>query len=239
MNILKENILGEVVAKDFRTAAVFDEYNLDYCCNGNRSIEDACTQAGIAHDEVLQALLLVQQSDQPNISFDAWPLDLMADYIEKKHHRYVTDQIPVLQKNLEKITAVHGHKHPELAEIKDLFTESAGELTVHMKKEELMLFPFIRKMIHARQTGAKGPAAPFGSVQNPVHAMTHDHDMEGERFHKIARLSNNYTTPADGCTTYHVTLALLKEFEKDLHIHIHLENNILFPKAIALEQSFA
>lgn len=239
MNISKENILGEVVAHDFRTATVFDQYNLDFCCKGSRSIEEACLQAGINPAEVIQALEQIHHSEKTNIDFNSWPLDLLADYIEKKHHRYVSDQIPVLQRYLDKINTVHGQKHSELAEIKKLFSESAGELTVHMKKEELLLFPFIRKMVHARQAGTTSPPAPFGSVQNPVLMMIHDHDMEGDRFRKIAQLSNNYTPPADGCTTYQATLALLKEFEQDLHVHIHLENNILFPKAIALEQTFS
>lgn len=238
MNISKENILGEVVASDFRTAAVFDQYNLDFCCKGSRSIEEACLQADIDPAEVLQALEQIQLSEKNNIDFNSWPLDLLADYIEKKHHRYVSDQIPVLQRYLDKINTVHGLKHSELAEIKKLFSESAGELTVHMKKEELLLFPFIRKMVQARQAGTTSPSAPFGSVQNPVLMMIHDHDVEGDRFRKIAQLSNNYTPPSDGCTTYQATLALLKEFEQDLHVHIHLENNILFPKAISLEQTF-
>lgn len=239
MNITKENTLGEIVAKDFRTATVFDQYKLDFCCKGSRSIEEACQQASIDTTEVIQALEQVSHSNQTNIDFNNWPLDLLADYIEKKHHRYVSDQIPVLQRYLDKIYTIHGQKHPELAEIKNLFSESAAELTVHMKKEELMLFPFIRKMTEARQVGSNRPPAPFGSVQNPVLIMIHDHDMEGDRFRRIAQLSSNYSSPADGCSTYQVTLALLKEFEKDLHVHIHLENNILFPKAIALEQTLS
>lgn len=135
---------------------------------------------------------------------------------------------------LHKVVRVHGNLHPELIEIEQLFKESAGELTAHMKKEELILFPYIRKMVEAQRSGTQ-VQAPFGTVHNPIRMMMHEHDSEGERFRKIAALSNNYTPPADACNTYKVTYSLLKEFEEDLHLHIHLENNILFPKSIELE----
>ena len=134
---------------------------------------------------------------------------------------------------LHKVVKVHGDKHPELIEIEKLFNECAIELTTHMQKEEMILFPFVRKMV----TGAESIATPiFGTVQNPIKMMMHEHENEGDRFRKIAALTNNYTAPADACNTYTVTYLLLQEFEEDLHLHIHLENNILFPKAIALEQ---
>lgn len=154
----------------------------------------------------------------------------------KKHHRFVETKIQEILPYLDKITRVHGGHHPELEEVNQLFKESAGELTKHMKKEELILFPFIRKMVKAQQSG-EAAQAPFGTVQNPISAMMQEHDTEGERFRQIAELTHNYTTPEDGCNTYNVTLSLLKEFEEDLHLHIHLENNILFPKAIALEKT--
>ena len=161
---------------------------------------------------------------------------MLADYIEKKHHRYVDTRLLEITPYLEKIVRVHGDRHPELAEVEQLFKESAGELTVHMKKEEFMLFPYIRKMVQGRKEGV-AVQAPFGTVQHPVQAMMHDHDGEGERFRKIAALTDNYTAPEDACNTYRVTLSLLKEFEEDLHLHIHLENNILFPGAVDLEES--
>jgi regulator of cell morphogenesis and NO signaling len=127
---------------------------------------------------------------------------------------------------------VHGERHPELLEIESLFLGSAGALTAHMKKEELVLFPYIKKMV------SKGPVEKphFGTVQNPVQMMMNEHEVEGGRFREIAELSHNYTPPEDGCNTYRVAFAVLKEYENDLHLHIHLENNILFPKAIALEK---
>jgi regulator of cell morphogenesis and NO signaling len=239
MNISKENIIGEVVAGDYRTAAVFEQAGIDFCCNGNRTIEAACNEGTITADELIARLQqrLHAQKEEVVSDYKSWPLDLLADFIEKKHHRYVTAQIPVIQGLLEKIVRVHGEKHSELAEIKEHFDACAGELTSHMKKEELMLFPFIRKMVQAQQAGTQPAAAPFGAIQNPIRMMMHEHDSEGERFRKIRELSNVYTAPADGCNTYRAAFANLREFEDDLHLHIHLENNILFPKSIELEQS--
>lgn len=243
MNVTKDSIIGTVVADDYRAAGVFEQVGIDFCCNGNRTIEAACTEQNVAPDRLVSNLQMVLNSttrkDDAVSDYKSWPLDLLADFIEKKHHRYVTAQIPVIQAFLEKIVRVHGDRHPELAEIKELFDASAGELTAHMKKEELMLFPFIRKMVQAIEAGNSDIAAPFGTIQNPIRMMMHEHDGEGERFRRIKELSNQYTSPADGCNTYRAAYATLKAFEDDLHLHIHLENNILFPKSIELEQSFA
>jgi regulator of cell morphogenesis and NO signaling len=240
MTISKENTIGEVVAKDIRTALTFELFGLDFCCKGNRTIEAACREAGVDPDLVLTELGKTDhKGHRPAVDYDSWPLDLLADYIEKVHHRYVADQIPVIQGYLEKVCNAHGKKNPELFEIRALFADCAGELTAHMKKEELMLFPFIRKMVQARQSGVSNLSAPFGTVQHPVRVMMHEHDTEGERFRKIAALSDQYTAPEGSCATYRLTMSLLKAFEDDLHVHIHLENNILFPKAIALEQELA
>ena len=240
MNITHETIVGELVAQDYRTASVFKQNNIDFCCQGNRSIEAACTQKKIESDKLIAQLKEVSgQVKASGVDYNSWPLDLLADYIEKKHHRYVDAKILEIKPFLNKVVKVHGNQHPELAEVEQLFNESAGELTVHMKKEEFILFPFIRKMVKVEDT-QEGFAPPhFGTVQNPIAMMHHEHDIEGERFRKIAALTNNYAPPADACNTYRVTFSLLKEFEEDLHLHIHLENNILFPKAIEMEKSFA
>lgn len=237
MSITTETIIGELVADDYRTASVFKRHGIDFCCNGNKTIADACTRKEIESGRLLQELEeATRQADTQAVDYKSWPLDLLADYIEKKHHRYVDARLTEISPFLEKIVRVHGDRHPELAEVEQLFKESAGELTVHMKKEEFMLFPYIRKMVHAGKEGIT-VQAPFGTVQNPIQAMMHDHDGEGERFRKIAELTDNYTPPADACNTYRVTLSLLREFEEDLHLHIHLENNILFPGAVAMEES--
>ena len=178
---------------------------------------------------------LVQTKSEATTDYQSWPLDLLADYIEKKHHRYVQDKTLEIQPYLDKICRVHGEHHPELFEIKNEFNASAGELAAHMKKEELILFPFIRKMVKVKQENSNVEAANFGTVKNPIQMMMDEHTVEGNRFRRIEELSNNYTPPQDACNTYRVSFALLKEFEQDLHLHIHLENNILFPKAVEIE----
>lgn len=238
MNIQENQIIGELVAQDYRTASVFKKYGIDFCCQGNRTITDACEKKNIDKKSVVSDLNAIMQSaTEKTNDYQTWPLDLLADYIEKKHHRYVQEKTQEIQPYLEKICKVHGAHHPELFEIKDEFLAAAGELAMHMKKEELILFPFIRKMAKAKQENASIETPHFGTIQNPIQMMMHEHTTEGDRFKKIEALSNNYTPPADACNTYRVTFALLKEFEDDLHLHIHIENNILFPKAAELEKS--
>ena len=235
---MKENqIIGELVARDYRTASVFKKYSIDFCCQGNRTIEEACEKKNIDTKKVLEDLVaMMEAKSESTTDYQSWPLDLLADYIEKKHHRYVQEKTLEIQPYLDKICKVHGERHPELLEIKEEFNASAGELAAHMKKEELILFPFIRKMTKAKLENTKVDAAHFGTVKNPIQMMMNEHTVEGHRFMKIEELTNNYTPPQDACNTYRVSFALLKEFEQDLHLHIHLENNILFPKAIEIEK---
>jgi regulator of cell morphogenesis and NO signaling len=182
----------------------------------------------------INSILSAQREN--TVDYNAWPMDLLADYIQKKHHAYVEEKTPVLQRYLDKLCKVHGNQHPELFAIAGHFNESAKALAAHMKKEELVLFPYVRKLENAEKNNEAAPVAFFGTVTNPIQMMTHEHDIEGDRFRDIAELSDNYTPPADACNTYRVTYSLLKEFEQDLHVHIHLENNILFPRAINAER---
>lgn len=242
MEVLQKNTekeIGQYVADDFRTAAIFSKYKIDFCCNGNRTLTEACEKKGIDSKVIMEELnQVLNSSSNETIDYKSWPLDLLAEYIEKKHHRYVEEKIPVLRQFLDKLCRVHGERHPELYKINELFTSSAGELASHMKKEELILFPFIKKMVKAKLENGVVQSPQFGTVENPINMMKHEHDTEGERFREIAELTSNYNPPADACNTYKVTFAMLDEFEKDLHLHIHLENNILFPKAIQLEKQF-
>lgn len=237
MNLTEEKKIADYVAEDYRTAAVFKKYKIDFCCNGNRGIEEATKKSGIDPGKIYKELEEVKlQGNSGTTDYQSWPIDLLADYIEKRHHRYVVEKTPIIAGFLDKLCKVHGPNHPELFEIAREFTECAGQFAAHMKKEELILFPFIHKMVKAKMSGIELATPNFGTVENPVHMMMEDHDAEGERFRRIAGLSNNYTPPADGCNTYRVTYAMLAEFEEDLHLHVHLENNILFPKAIELEK---
>lgn len=236
MEAIQKKEIGQFVAEDFRTAAVFSEYGIDFCCRGNRPLDEVCNKKNIPLEEILEKLNISTTQEQNTQAYNTWPLDLLATYIEKTHHRYVESKIPVLSQFLEKLCKVHGERHPELIEINDLFKDVAGELAQHMKKEELVLFPRIKKMVKSVEEKKPLEPAHFGTVQNPISMMEHEHDAAGKIFRNIASLTNGYTPPEDGCNTYRVTFSMLDEFEKDLHLHIHLENNILFPKALKLEQ---
>ncbi len=237
MNSTMEKTIGQMVADDYRTAQVFKAHKIDFCCKGNRTLSEVASKKGLnleALQEELDTIKDKSQASQPDVA--SWPLDLLVDYIEKKHHRYVEEHIPILNQYLDKLCRVHGERHPELFEIFEHFKASAGELAMHMKKEELVLFPWVRKMVEGFADRETLEAPHFGTVRNPIQMMMQEHDNEGERFRKIAALSQDYTPPADACNTYRVTFSLLQEFEDDLHRHIHLENNILFPKAEAMEK---
>ena len=239
MNVLEQPTIGYFVAKDFRSAAVFSKYGIDFCCKGNRTIEESCENKGLDFFLIEKEVASVLETKSDGaIDFKSWPSDLLIDYIEKTHHRYVEEKSTVLVAFLDKLCKVHGHNHPELFAIKELFDGCAGELAQHMKKEELILFPFIKKLENAISTGQVIEQPHFGTVENPIAMMKHEHENEGDRFVKIAELTNNYTPPNDACNTYKVTFSMLQEFEQDLHKHIHLENNILFPKAIEMQNRF-
>jgi regulator of cell morphogenesis and NO signaling len=230
--------IGEIVAEDFRTAAVFSKYGIDFCCKGHRTLEEVCEKKNVPVAELTEELEKVASHAAGGVDYQSWPSDLLIDYIEKKHHRYIEEKTPIILQYLSKLCKVHGERHPELFAVYQEFADSAGELAAHMKKEELMLFPFIKKMLKAKLESLPIDSPHFDTVEYPVAMMKHEHTTEGERFEEIARLTNNYNAPADACSTYRVTFAMLEEFEQDLHTHIHLENNILFPRAIAMEKEF-
>ncbi|MBL8009234.1 MAG: iron-sulfur cluster repair di-iron protein [Flavobacteriales bacterium] len=234
---LHERTVGSIVADDYRTAAVFNAHGIDFCCKGGRSVAEVCQAKGLdpaaLEAEIRQA---TERDNGANDDVKRWPLGRLIEHIERVHHRYVESRSTTLLQFLDKLCKVHGDRHPELFDIQREFQECAGAMAAHMKKEELVLFPFINQLEKARLLDLPLPTPHFGTVDNPIAMMEHEHDAEGERFRRIAELSGNYTNPPDGCTTYATAYAMLHEFEEDLHRHIHLENNILFPKAKALEK---
>ena len=232
MNIeeLKDQKVSKIVARNYKTAQVFSEHQIDFCCNGGIPLSEACENKGIALEEVLKELEIAL-SEKDTVDFDQYELNHLINYIVSNHHSYVEQTIPTLKAYLNKLCSVHGANHPELFKIKELFETTADNLTAHMKKEELILFPFITAMEASKKGGFEISEPHFGSIENPISMMEDEHTAEGERMRQISKLSNDYQAPADGCQTYRVAFAVLDEFEKDLHKHIHLENNILFPKA--------
>lgn len=234
-----EPTIGELVAKDFRKAEIFKKFNLDFCCGGKKTIAQACNDKKVDIMEIENELNKIDtQGDQTSHKFDEWELDFLVDYILNTHHKYVKNAIPILLDYTSKVAKVHGKEHPEVIEIADKFYVAAEELNGHMCKEEQILFPYIKQLVSANSNKSTIPGSVFETIKNPINMMEHEHDVVGDIFKTIRELSNNYTPPEDGCTTYKVSFLKLKEFEEDLHQHIHLENNILFPKSIKLESQF-
>lgn len=229
--------IGEMVAEDYRKAEVFKKFGLDFCCGGKKSIETACSEKGVdlpALTQALQALDLKEKN--PVQDFNKMELDDLANYIIKTHHKYVAESLPLLDQFSTKVARVHGNANPEVVEIARQYQTIANELRNHMHKEEAILFPYIAQIAVAKRNNTPLPPCPFGTVKNPINMMEMEHEEVGANAASIQELSNNYTPPEHACNTFRVLYAKLNEFEQDLHQHIHLENNILFPKAIQFEK---
>lgn len=207
--------------------SVFEKYNIDYCCGGHRSLEEACQKAGVNPDKVRQEIFTSRGEEIPQ-SFrpETWSSSLLVDFIVQNHHSYVLNAIPELKALLDKVCDAHGNDSFELLNIREDFLDLAEELTSHMQKEEFVLFPAIKQL--EAQALENHPLA--GVIQSPIHAMMHEHDVAGDLIKDIRKLSNNYTVPDFACPTYRVTYRKLQEFEQDLMRHIHLENNVLFER---------
>lgn len=233
----KPKTIGELVANDYRKAEVFRKFGLDFCCGGKKSVKEACNAKGIDPEEVEESLDAIEnQIIDHTHDFKSWEIGFLADYILNTHHKYVVDSLPMLYQLTEKVARRHGDVHPELIEIERLFNLVADELSSHMMKEENVLFPYIKELSAAKMNGTKMEQSPFGSIQHPIRMMESDHTLVGGFSEKMNELSAGYTPPENACASYSVLFHKLNEFEKDLHQHIHLENNILFPAAIELEK---
>lgn len=232
-----DTTVREIVATDYRTAAVFQRHGLDFCCNGGHTVAHGCLRAGVDTPALLRELNAVMNAPaDATPRFDAWSPATLVAYIEGNHHAYVRDALPTLLTHTRKIAEVHGARHAELVHIARVVEQIAAEMTDHMEKEERILFPFIVALAEARRFQRSAPQPPFGTVENPVRMMEHEHRFVGDAMAEIRELTEGYRLPEDACTTYGVCFQELMAFEADLHAHVHLENNILFPKAVALEK---
>ncbi|HET8887192.1 MAG TPA: iron-sulfur cluster repair di-iron protein [Salinimicrobium sp.] len=236
MSTIETKTVAELVTENIKRAQVFKKYGIDFCCQGGISVEKAAEKYNVDYNKLKDELANVEFNITRATDYDNWKLDFLTDHILNVHHAYVEENLPILKQYAEKVHRVHGHHYPELLEIKNIFNELAGDFAAHCKKEELILFPFIKKMVAAEKAGESLPQAHFGSVDNPIKMMEVDHEETGEAMRQIAKLSNNYTPPSGACNTYRAFFALLDEFEQDLHQHVHLENNILFRKSLELEK---
>ena len=231
-----EKTVADYVTENIKTAHIFKKHGIDFCCGGNISIEKACAKKNVDQEVLEKELNQVDALRDVIEDYNKWELDFLMIYIENVHHTYVKESIPLISEYANKVAKVHGHHYSQVLKINQLFHEVANELLAHMQKEEEILFPFIKQLVDAKKEGNKSVSAPFGTVNNPIRMMEREHESAGDIFKEIATLTNNYTPPAEACNTFKALYAKLDEFEQDLHQHIHLENNILHPKAIILEK---
>jgi regulator of cell morphogenesis and NO signaling len=238
MENIRNKSVGEVVKLDFRAADVFSSYGIDFCCGGKFSVSEACANAKADESLVIRALEEMQNQKGFAVhDFDSWNIGFLTDYIQNTHHQYVSKVIPQILPLAQKVVDVHGEHHPEVIVINELFNGLADELLSHMQKEEQILFPYIKKLVAEASDGKCSDPSCFGTVMAPISVMEQEHENAGVVLKQLYQLSNGYTPPEDACNTFRVLYGKLKEFEGDLHRHIHLENNILFPKAIEMEKA--
>lgn len=221
--------IGDLVVERPARAHVFERFGIDYCCGGSRSLGDACSGAGVAVDMVEEAL---RESDARDASPDErdWSTESLThlmDHIVEVHHTYLRTELPFLQETVRKVAQAHDERHPEVLQVERVFEALREELTLHMEKEERILFPAIRQM---EEAGPAGTAGRDGLLP-PIRMMEQEHDSAGNALRSLRSLTRGYEMPEDGCRTYMVMLDRLKKLEEDLHAHIHKENNILFPRA--------
>jgi regulator of cell morphogenesis and NO signaling len=217
---------------------VFEKMGIDYCCGGTKPITEACRAAGVTVEEVVESLENIEATSQALGGSKDWrgaSLASLIAYIHDKHHVFTREELGRIEPLLSKVCSVYGEKRPELLQIQALFIELSRELLFHMMKEENILFPYITQMEDAIKVGLSAPAPMFGTVRNPVRMMMTEHDGAGDMLRRIRQLSDDFNPPADACVSYQTLYRALEELETDLHRHIHLENNILFPRAVETE----
>jgi len=226
---LKNSTVGDIVANDFRTSSVFKKAGIDFCCGGKQLFSDACTEKSIDPDQLENEILkITEEPVNEFMNFKNWEPVFLSEYIVNTHHKFVLKNLPELVFYTQKIASVHGDHHPDLVEVASLFEKINAELLQHLKNEEEVLFPAIKEVINKNSATAKK------TIVSEITRMADEHEFAGGAMDEINRITKGYKVPADGCNTYRVAFKLLQQFEDDLHTHVHLENNILYPKALEL-----
>ena len=239
MTISSTTKVRDVALELPQSTRLFEKFKIDYCCGGDQPLNDACASAGL---DVQNLLELIQQIEQAPVAGNGTPnlqkatATELVVYILDKHHVFTKNEMARLEPLADKVVGAHGENHSELLALRDLMRQLFGDLRPHMFKEEQVLFPFIITLDKARQENRRAPFAPFGTVNNPIRMMLMEHDTVGDLLREMRKLSSDYTVPADACVSFKTFYEALEAFEQDLHQHIHLENNLLFPKALELEE---
>jgi regulator of cell morphogenesis and NO signaling len=232
-----EPTIGEIVTKDYKKAQVFKKFGIDFCCGGKKTVSEVCEKKGIDIQELEAALISSDEvASTSENDYLKWDIGFLTDYIINTHHQYVRDNSTFISELANKVAKVHGDKHPEAIKVAEIFDVVAKDLLLHLMKEEKILFPFIKDLANIQKNGGKLPETSFGNVSNPIQVMESEHEQVGESLQTIRDLTNNFTLPEDACNSYTILYKKLAEYENDLHKHVHLENNLLFPKAILTEE---
>ena len=239
MIITEDRTVADVVNQNIKAADVFKKHGIDFCCGGGITIQKACSKNNVDYKMLESELKSIGNNIPKAFNYNNWELDFLIDHIQNIHHAYVEESIPLLLQYANKVAKVHGHHYTQVVRINELVEEVAQELSGHMKKEELILFPYVKQLVLAKKEGRTTMTPHFGSVDNPIKMMENEHETAGDVFKEITELTNKYTPPKEACNTFKALYAKLQEFEIDLHQHIHLENNILFPKSIELEKQLS
>jgi regulator of cell morphogenesis and NO signaling len=235
---IQKKTIGEIVAEDFRTAGVFTTYGIDFCCGGNVPLSSVCEAKGLELSAILREVEAARSEPlEPSRNYAAWELPFLADYIVTTHHGYLNENTGRIAVYAHKIAEVHGAHHPEVVEIARIFDTIANDMAAHLREEEEVLFPLIKRIDAARKTGEDPGEKDREAITACLAKLNLEHEAIGAATHEIRHLSKGYEIPGDVCTTFVVTYRKLKEFEDDLHKHVHLENNILFPKAAQLRDT--
>jgi regulator of cell morphogenesis and NO signaling len=225
----KDTLLGELVAEDVRRASIFKEAGIDFCCGGNKTLGQACAERSLQIEQIQRELVSLDETPVPvHLLYREWDPALLVEYIINRHHKYVLKSLPEILFFTQKIASVHGKNHPELFDISEIMQTVNFELVSHLREEEQILFPAIKNGLLEPSTQARR------TIRREIARLQAEHESAGESLDHIRMLSGNYQVPADGCNTYKTAYRMLDQFEEDLHIHVHLENNILFPKALLI-----
>jgi regulator of cell morphogenesis and NO signaling len=235
MNNLATKTIREIAIEAPLTTRIFEEFKIDYCCGGRVPFAEGCATAGVDPTEVMKKIEALKTSTADDIHADQMTVNELISHIVRKHHAFTRNEIERLEPLMDKVCSKHGARSSELFEIQRLLGSLSAELIPHMAKEEMVLFPYIAQISGAADNSLFVEPAHFGTVKNPIRQMMYEHDAAGDILKKMRALSNDYTPPEDACPSYRGLYAGLEELERDLHQHIHLENNILFPKAVELE----
>lgn len=237
-NTEKLETIGEMVTADYRKAQVFKKFGIDFCCGGKKTLNEVCSAKKIDIHSVEAELKAVSTPDQSSATnFNDWAPDFLVDYIVNIHHRYVKENIPFITELANKVAKVHGDHIPKLIEVASIFDRMGQDFSSHLVNEEFVVFPYIKELAASKKADVVNIPFSSGSKKNAIGILETEHEQAGEDMAAIRKLTNNYTLPIDACASHTILYKKLEEFENDLFNHVHLENNILFPKAIALEQT--